>query len=74
MLYDLVVGSGDGDLIYVTGLIAQGWVQILPSLSDQRSLPLNYPLSIKIQGCVALRNKKNTLNGIKYMRIVSPEV
>jgi hypothetical protein len=37
MLSDLGEGSEGGDLIYKTGLEAQGARQILPSLSDQRS-------------------------------------
>ena len=53
MLYDLDEGYEGGDLIYDTGLKAQGWRQILPSLSDQRPLPLHYPLTFMIQGWVA---------------------
>lgn len=52
MLYDLDEGYEGGDLIYATGLKAQGCIQILPSLSDQRPLPLHYPLTLKIQGCI----------------------
>lgn len=37
MLFDLDEGSEGGDLIYKTGLKAQGVGQILPSLFDQRS-------------------------------------
>jgi hypothetical protein len=54
MLYDLDEGCEGGDLIYETGLKAQGCIQILPSLSDQRPLPLHYPLTFMIQGCILL--------------------
>lgn len=37
-------------------LNAQGWVQILPSLSDQRLILLDYPLTFMIQGWVLLLN------------------
>ena len=50
MLFDLEEGSKGRDLIYGTGLKAQGAGQILLSLSDQRHLPLHYPLTLKIQG------------------------
>ena len=40
MLYNLDSSSEGGDLNLRHRLDAQGWAQILPSLSDQRPLPL----------------------------------